>query len=198
MAPGTGEPPRRRKSAHRKRHRPESLPPYKFDPTRADTIIQFLRAGAFIETAAAAAGISKQTLYNWLERGLREHAKSDNPPLAAWAAEAMKAQALSEVAMVSVVGKAAQMGVWQAAAWHLERKFPERWGRRESVEHTGPGGGPLTTKDLTKHMTSGEKRARMAELLTKFQERQAADRARQAAADEADDAAEAGKDAAST
>ena len=31
-------------------------------------------------------------------------------------------------------GKAAGEGSWQAAAWRLERKFPERWGRREHHE----------------------------------------------------------------
>ena len=32
---------------------------------------------------------------------------------------------------------------WRASAWRLERKFPDRWGRRERTELSGPGGGPI-------------------------------------------------------
>ncbi len=32
---------------------------------------------------------------------------------------------------------------WRASAWRLERKFPDRWGRREKVEVSGEGGGPV-------------------------------------------------------
>ncbi len=41
---------------------------------------------------------------------------------------------------VAVIATAAKEN-WQAAAWRLERKFPERWGRRQKVdaqlEHSG-------------------------------------------------------------
>ena len=32
---------------------------------------------------------------------------------------------------------------WRASAWRLERKFPDRWGRRERTELSGPDGGPI-------------------------------------------------------
>lgn len=35
---------------------------------------------------------------------------------------------------------------WRASAWRLERKFPDRWGRREKVEMSGEGGGPVVFK----------------------------------------------------
>ena len=35
-----------------------------------------------------------------------------------------------EVHNFEIVQSAAQNGVWQAAAWILERRFPARWGRR--------------------------------------------------------------------
>jgi hypothetical protein len=34
---------------------------------------------------------------------------------------------------------------WTAAAWILERRQPDRWGRRERIEHSGPGGKPIET-----------------------------------------------------
>jgi len=32
---------------------------------------------------------------------------------------------------------------WQAARDFLERRFPDRWSRRERLENTGAGGGPV-------------------------------------------------------
>jgi len=32
---------------------------------------------------------------------------------------------------------------WQAAAWWLERKNYDRWGRKERTELVGEGGGPV-------------------------------------------------------
>lgn len=112
----------------------------KLTPALSDKIIGYLRAGAYIETAAAAAGISKQTLYNWLRRAADEDEK--DPRFAAFAAEVEKSQALAEVRDIALIGKAAETQ-WQAAAWRLERKSPERWGRKDRMEHLGPDGGPL-------------------------------------------------------
>jgi hypothetical protein len=42
-----------------------------------------------------------------------------------------KALSRGETNYVNVIKKAAESGTWQAAAWMLERKFPDRWGRQE-------------------------------------------------------------------
>jgi hypothetical protein len=134
----------------------------KFDAEAANKIINYLRAGAFIETAAAAAGIARSTLYEWLRRGRRKH----HGAMFEFAEEAEQAQAMSEVAAIGIIGKAAGSGQWQAAAWHLERKYPARWGRREHLEMTGKDGGPIETHERNpRDMTTGERRALLAELL---------------------------------
>lgn len=45
------------------------------------TIVAFIRAGAFDQSAAAAVGISPRTLRDWLERGEGRGSKSSNPLL---------------------------------------------------------------------------------------------------------------------
>ena len=36
---------------------------------------------------------------------------------------------------------------WQADAWYLERKHPERWALRHRLEHSGPDGGPIDVRN---------------------------------------------------
>ena len=48
-----------------------------------------------------------------------------------------KAEASAELQAVGVVRQAAAEGTWQAASWYLERKFPERWARRDKTVHEG-------------------------------------------------------------
>lgn len=100
--------------------------PTKLTPELQEKICQAIRAGNYIETAAAYAGVNKSTLYDWLKRGGR--AKSGKYKEFSNAVE--KALAEAEVRDVFIIGKAAEEN-WQAAAWRLERKFPDRWGRRE-------------------------------------------------------------------
>lgn len=114
--------------------------PTKLTPEMQRRVADLVRAGNYVETAAACSGISKDTLYRWLKRGAR--ARSGIYRDFAEAVE--KAQAESEARDVTLIATAAR-DQWQAAAWRLERKFPERWGRRErqTLEHVGPGGGPV-------------------------------------------------------
>ena len=100
-----------------------------------------MRAGNYMETAAAYAGISKNTLYRWLKEGRRELERREegipaNPELNLFVefVEAMEqAQAEAELHDVQIIQAAAQEQ-WQAAAWHLERKYPDRWGRKVAVD----------------------------------------------------------------
>lgn len=117
--------------------------PTKLTPELQEEICKAIRAGNYIETAAAFAGISKNTLYEWMKRGAREKerlaknprakVKKSEAPFVEFSDAVEKALAAAEVRDVMLIGKAAETQ-WQAAAWRLERKFPERWGRKERLE----------------------------------------------------------------
>jgi hypothetical protein len=47
------------------------------------------------------------------------------------------AQADAEASLVARMTLAAQRGSWRAAAWLLERKYPERWGERVGLSEAG-------------------------------------------------------------
>ncbi len=106
--------------------------PTKLTPELQAKILTAVRAGNYVETAAAHAGINKATLYDWLKRGADEESgiyrEFSNAIEKAWAD--------AEVMDVLLMSKAAQEN-WQAVAWRLERRHPDRWGRRERIEHAG-------------------------------------------------------------
>lgn len=106
-------------------------------PELHDKIIKALQAGAYMETAAAYAGISKDTFFRWLKAGARynvaveqgkPHDESD-APYGAFSDSITKAMADAELTDLILIGKAAkQEKYWTAAAWRLERKYPQRYG----------------------------------------------------------------------
>ncbi len=104
--------------------------PTKFNKARADAICESLRNGNTRTCAAEANGISRETLRLWLADNL------------AFLGEVEKAEADAEEAMATVVKRAAVKN-WCAAAWWLERRRRDDYGKQEKIEHSGPGGGPL-------------------------------------------------------
>lgn len=119
-------------------------------PDVQDRIVQALRAGNYVDTAAQFAGISRPTLYRWLERGDRAAEKADlgetlseqEEMFLNFRNEVDAARASATVRNVSLISQAAQNS-WQAAAWWLERTNPNLWGRQTRTEVSGPNNGPI-------------------------------------------------------
>jgi len=113
----------------------------KISKEKINQIVEAVRAGNFIETAAAFAGLSKQTLYNWLKEGMRERDRRENGEepdrtkdmYVKFSIDIEQAMAEAEMRDVEIITKAAEQQ-WQAAAWRLERKYPDRWGRKVAVD----------------------------------------------------------------
>ena len=114
--------------------------PTKLTTELTEEIAKYLRAGNYIETTAALVGINRDSIYEWLKRGAAEQERLMKNPRARirkreqifveFSDTVKKAQAQSEAMLVGLVGKAAEKN-WTAAAWRLERKFPDKWGRTE-------------------------------------------------------------------
>ena len=92
--------------------------PTKYTPEVAKKIVQSVRLGSTYELACAYAGISVATFGRWrnsyadFEQAIKE---AEGAAVTGW---------------LAVIEKAAQEGTWQAAAWKLERKYPQQYGRR--------------------------------------------------------------------
>ena len=112
--------------------------PPKLTPELQERICGALRAGNYMETAAAYCGVTKDTLYDWLKKGADLKGKSI---YRRFSDAVEKAQAEAETRSVALISKAAATQ-WQAAAWHLERTKPHRFGRRV-LELQGQDGGAI-------------------------------------------------------
>ena len=107
-----------------------------------DNIVSAVRAGAYLDDAAAMSGISRHALFEWLAKGRDAHQKadqghelSDRETLYADFTDAVEtARAEAQLRNVAIIQKAANEGTWQAAAWYLERTNPRKWGRHETFE----------------------------------------------------------------
>lgn len=112
--------------------------PTKFTHEVTSKILMAIRAGNYVETAAAWAGVSKQTIYEWLRTGATQ-AIGKYREFSDAVAEAMAHAEINDVAAISQAaqgykdaeGRVVRPGNWQAAAWRLERRNPARWGRKD-------------------------------------------------------------------
>jgi transposase len=90
-----------------------------------DKIATFIANGNYVETACKALGIGQSTYYEWMKKG-REGKK----PYAELAETVKKAEAIAEAKRIQTILMASEE-TWQAAAWYLERRYPERWGQKK-------------------------------------------------------------------
>lgn len=102
--------------------------PIKLTPELQETLCGAIQEGNYIETACAFAGVSRQTVRNWMKRGARQSRGQYRDFLDAL----KKAHAIAEAKNVRVISVAAK-DQWYAAAWMLERRYPKRWGKNDKV-----------------------------------------------------------------
>jgi hypothetical protein len=94
-----------------------------------ERIVGLIAGGALLETAAAAAGISRDTLHTWL----REGAGRPRGLAREFSDAVFKATADVEARMSAMVTGAALSGDLDAAKWWLERRCARRWGLQVQV-----------------------------------------------------------------
>ena len=105
--------------------------PSKLTPETQARFLEALRLGTSYEGSAAFAGISYRCFRNWMLKG--ESQKTGG--YVQFFQEVKKAEGQAEVKWLAKIEKAASEGQWTAAAWKLERRFPDRWAKREHITH---------------------------------------------------------------
>lgn len=105
--------------------------PTKRTKERVEGILRALRAGNTRTAAAEHLGIHRDTIANWM---------ADN---SAFFRAVMQAEAEAELRCATIITKAVMDGSTENAWKWLERRRHADWGKKEQIEHVGPGGGPL-------------------------------------------------------
>lgn len=95
--------------------------PTKFEPDKADAILVAVRRGMSYKAAAAVAGITYQTLYNWEQRGKEEikrvlqaggraRTRSAEEPFVHFYIDLQKARSQGEFTLADIIREAAEGG----------------------------------------------------------------------------------------
>lgn len=107
--------------------------PTKLTPELTDELCEILERGNYLETAAEAVGITRQTVYNWMDRGAKGEA-----PFDAFFDAIARARAKGELSLTSTVlggdEKGLSFGPAKAAAFMLERTRPDRFAQRVNLK----------------------------------------------------------------
>ena len=102
----------------------------KITPELIELIKGHLTEGNYDVVAAQAAGITRQTFYNWIRKG-----KADKEGIYFDFYRMVEgAKAEGEVNLIKIIKKASGRS-WTAAAWILERSRPERWALHKAKEN---------------------------------------------------------------
>ncbi|MDA0990771.1 MAG: hypothetical protein O3A51_08475 [Verrucomicrobia bacterium] len=108
--------------------------PTKLTPETQKIIVDAIQLGSTYVLASQAAGIAYNTFNEWMKAG--EVAKSG--VVREFYESVKKAEGQRVARWLSKIEAAANDGVWTAAAWKLERIYPETYGRqRVEIEHSG-------------------------------------------------------------
>lgn len=103
-----------------------------------DKLAQAILIGATYELAALYAGISYDTFLRWRKKAITA---APGTPLATLHERLQEAEGRAAIGWLAKIEKVATEGDWKAAAWKLERRYPETYGRTfQKVALTTPDG----------------------------------------------------------
>jgi hypothetical protein len=132
--------------------------PTKLTPVLQTAIVQAVTAGLHVIEAAALAGIAKSTVLQWLQRGEGRSRRGTQARYVDFVDALSRARAQDEARRIARIDQAGRGGTvvheristrpdgtviterqysqpdWRSDAWHLERRYRERWSRRVQAD----------------------------------------------------------------
>tara|TARA_Y100000401_G_C8317067_1_gene223149 strand:+ start:756 stop:1121 length:366 start_codon:yes stop_codon:yes gene_type:complete len=100
----------------------------KLDDTQ-QRLLEALRKGLSIEDSCTFAGIARSTYYNWLNRDIETIKDlAEKKKFMDFLDNIKKAQSECQMYCLDFIMKDKS---WQSKAWLLERRFPDRWAKKD-------------------------------------------------------------------
>jgi hypothetical protein len=118
--------------------------PTKLTKELTEKICRAIRAGNYPAVAALSVGVSQSTFYRWMEEGRSRESGIHHD----FYEVVKEAEAEAEARAVALLAKAGSRD-WRAALSMLERRFAERWRRRERSESPAEERPKFDLKKLT-------------------------------------------------
>jgi hypothetical protein len=118
--------------------------PTKLTPAVTEKVVRGLQMGLTYRLAAQYAGIHYDTLREWTKQGEADLESENHTAFSEFSDQVKLAEAEAAMNMQTVIQAAALKGDWKAAAWKLERRYPQEYGRNVT-EIQGLDGGPIRT-----------------------------------------------------
>ena len=115
------------------------IPMLKKRPKLTKKLAALIQTGNYASTACASVGVSESAYYDWLAKGDRDNEQGVESVYVEFSEAIKSAEADAEMEAVTAI-RSAFTNSWQAAMTYLERRYPDRWGRRARVE-LGHGAG---------------------------------------------------------
>ena len=101
----------------------------KLTKERCEKICDGVLKGNYITTVCRSVGITNATYHNWKKKG-----KEGIEPYKTFYEKVTECEAKAEMDILNVIyTNAIDQGNWLSSAWILERKYPQRFGKREQM-----------------------------------------------------------------
>ena len=103
--------------------------PQKLNKTICDKICEGVLKGNYVATVCQSVGINRSTYYEWKKKG-----KQGIEPYKQFYDRVTEAEAKAEMDILNVIyTNAIDECNWVSSAWILEKKYPNRFGKREQM-----------------------------------------------------------------
>ena len=112
-------------------------------------ICGYIAQGLTKKTAIDACGIAETTFYMWMRKAEKDLEDGKDNVYTQFLQSIKKAETADKLNRLKVIRKAANDGNWQAAAWELERRYRDEYGRAAMDVNLGgqKDGEPIEVKE---------------------------------------------------
>ena len=131
----------------------------KLTKERCDKICEGVLKGNYITTVCKSVGIQPQTYYGWKKKG-----EQGIEPYKTFYERVTECEAQAEMDILNVIYTSAiDQGNWLSSAWILERKYPNRFGKREQMALATDNNFELKISSAKSPYELGEKERKLLE-----------------------------------